>query len=71
MNTKLQVDKELRDVPDQLVRFREEQIKRIQHEYGYNRNTAAKVYEYEEFKGKQAMFNIAAGAFAAYKVGPF
>jgi|TARA_B110000285_G_C14970673_1_gene536383 hypothetical protein len=71
MNTKLKVDKELRNVPDELVRFREEQIKRMEYEYGYNRDTAAKVYEYQEFKGRQQLFNIAAGAFAAYKVGPF
>ena len=71
MNSKLQVDKELRDIPDGLVRFREEQIMRIQHEYGYDRVTAAKVYEYQEFKGKQQIFAAAAGAFAAFKVGPF
>ena len=58
-------------MPDDLVRFREDQIKRIQHEYDYDRNTAAKVFEYQEFKSRQMLFNIAAGAFAAYKVGPF
>lgn len=71
MNTKLKVDKELAHIPDQLVRFREDQVKRIEYEYGYDRNTAAKVYEYQEFKSRQMMFNAAAGAFAAYKVGPF
>lgn len=71
MNTKLAIDKELRNIPDGVVRFKESQIKMIQVEYGYDRNTAAKIYEYQQFKGNQVLFNTAVGLFAAYKVGPF
>ena len=71
MNTKLQVDKELRNIPDDIVRSKEKRIKQIQYEYGYDRTNAAKIYEYQQFKGKQLVFNTAVGLFAAYKVGPF
>jgi len=47
MNSKLAIEKELNKIPDRSSRFEEEQIKRIQVEYGYDRDNAAKIYEYQ------------------------
>lgn len=52
MNTKLLIEKDLKVIPDINIRFREEQIKRLQIEYGYDRDNAAKLYEYQCYKGK-------------------
>jgi len=52
MNTKLKIDKTIRDIPEKTVRNREVEIKRIQAEYGYDRSNAAKIYEYEQLKGR-------------------
>ena len=71
MNSKLAVDRQLNNIPDRHIRFREDQIKRIQVEYGYDRENAARIFEYQEFKGKQIIFNSAVGLFAASRVGPF
>jgi len=50
---------------------REEQIKRLQKEFGYSRSNAEKLYEYHRFQGQQFVFNMAFGAFIAYKAQPF
>ena len=47
MNSKLTAEKELNLIPDRHLRFDEEQIKRIQVEFGYDRENAAKIYEYQ------------------------
>ena len=50
--------------------WREDQIKRIQMEFGYSYSDAAKVYELQQFKATQIAFNSSIGLFAAYKFGP-
>jgi hypothetical protein len=47
MNSKLAVERQLNNIPDTHLRFDEDQIKRIQAEYGYDRANAAKIYEYQ------------------------
>jgi hypothetical protein len=47
MNSKLSVERQLNNIPDQHLRFDEEQIKRIQVEFGYDRENAARIYEYQ------------------------
>ena len=47
MNSKLAVERQINNIPDRHLRFDEEQIKRIQVEYGYDRENAAKIYEYQ------------------------
>lgn len=71
MNNKLAVERQLNNIPDRHIRFEEEQIKRIQAEYGYDRANAARIYEYQQFKGKQIVFNTAVSLFAANRVRPF
>jgi len=49
MNTKLMIERDLNNIPDTQLRNREQQIKRIQMEFGYDRENAAKLCEYQEF----------------------
>lgn len=70
MNTKLKVERQLDNIPDSSLRRTEDAIKRIQLEYGYDRDNAARLYEYQVFQGKQIIFNSAVAAFAANRWGP-
>ena len=45
--------------------MREEQIKKIQTEFGYSYDDAEKVLEIQNYKTAQVVFNSAVGAFAA------
>lgn len=51
MNTKLQAQRELDVIPSRYLRRREDQIKRIQLEYGYDRDNAERVMDYHALKG--------------------
>ena len=70
MDHKLQVERGLRNVPISHTRFRERCIRKIQDEYGYSRDNAAKMHEYQELKGKQYTMNILIGGICAWKCGP-
>ena len=70
MNTKLQIEKELKQIPDSNLRWRESSIRRIQQEYGYDRDNAERVYDYNAVKGQEAVFSTAFASFFAYKFGP-
>ena len=70
MDHKLQVERGLRNVPVSHTRFRERCIRKIQDEYGYDRDNAAKMHEYQELKGKQYTMNILIGGFCAWKCAP-
>ena len=50
--------------------MREDQIKRIQVEFGYSYDDAEKVLEIQNYKTTQTMFNSAIGLVAANRAGP-
>lgn len=70
MNTKLQIEKDLRKIPDANLRRRESSIRRIQQEYGYDRDNSERVYDYNAVKGQEFVFSTAFASFFAYKFGP-
>jgi hypothetical protein len=51
MNTKLQAEREIGIIQNRHLRKREDHIKRIQLEYGYDRENAERVMDYHAIKG--------------------
>jgi len=70
-NTKLRADREIKNIPNHHFRFRENQIMKIQAEFGYDRENAEKILEYQLYKGHQYFFNTLVGAFAWNRLIPF
>jgi len=50
MDTKLRHEKEINWNPTKSGRYREDQVKQLQTEYGYNHEDASKVFEIQEYK---------------------
>jgi len=50
MDTKLRHEKEISWNPTRTGRYREEQVKQLQEEYGYSHDDASKVFEIQEYK---------------------
>ena len=57
-------------LPSRYLKRREDQIKRIQLEYGYDRDNAERVMDYQQLKGQQVFFNTVVGGYCAYKFQP-
>ncbi|CDW85583.1 UNKNOWN [Stylonychia lemnae] len=70
MNKLLEINRELRDIPDPQIRSREFFIKKIQVTYGYDRENAEKTYEYMKLQRAKLALGIACGTAAVLWARP-
>jgi hypothetical protein len=45
-------------------------VRKLQDEFGCDRENAAKMHDYQELKGKQYTLNLLVGGYCAWKMGP-
>jgi hypothetical protein len=70
MNSLFQINRDLRTIKDEQISSREYEIRKIMVSYGYDRENAEKVYEYQRVDAAKHMFGASVGALAAYKFNP-
>jgi hypothetical protein len=70
MNSLFQINRDLRTIKDEGLNAREYDIRKIMVSYGYDRENAEKVYEYQRVDNAKQLFGAAMGSIAAYKFNP-
>ena len=70
MESKLEAERQLRNISNPAQRSRENAIQRIQASYGYDHANAEKVYEMMRVKQVEQLFGLSMGGLAAYKFMP-
>ena len=70
MNSLLTSDRDLRTIPSNNLRRRENNIKKLQATYGYSREDAEKIYQMQAVRAMESAFGASIGLVAAYKARP-
>ena len=70
MNKLLEVNRELREIPDPRLRSREFYIRKIMDTYGYDRENAEKAFEYMKYKRANYTLGLLCGPVGAIYARP-